>query len=212
MQTSIEHIDCVSYIVFDDMSMCTAEGVAYMLPLVSEQRREQALRYQSVFGQFCCLKSYMMLCRLLAEWGSVHKDTLSTEHLQALTCPTFLYDSHHKPYLSFGPHFSISHCRYAIAVAVSECLVGIDIEGFREYNPALIRKTMNIEEQAQIVSCSVPDAAFIRLWTRKEALLKLRGTGIEGNLQNVLIHCPDIHFYSVENTMNKYVLTIAIQS
>lgn len=211
MQTSIEHIGCISYIVFDDMSMCTAEGVACMLPLVSEQRREQALRYQNVFGQFCCLKSYMMLCCLLAEWSSVHSNALSQEDIEALTCPTFLYNNHNKPYLSYGPKFSISHCRHAIATAISEYPVGIDIESVRTYTPALVCKTMNTEEQALITSSSAPDVAFIRQWTRKEALLKLQGTGIDHDLRDVLTHCDDIQFYSTENTKKKYVLTIATQ-
>ena len=57
----------MSIAVFDHMELCTPAEVARMLPLVSPQRREQALQYKHVFGQFACLKSWLMLQQLLAE-------------------------------------------------------------------------------------------------------------------------------------------------
>ena len=47
--------------VFDRMEECTEAEVQRLLPLVSAQRREQALKYKHTFGQFCCLKSWLML-------------------------------------------------------------------------------------------------------------------------------------------------------
>ena len=47
--------------IFDHMDQCTEAEVQRMLPLVSAQRREQALKYKHTFGQFCCLKSWLML-------------------------------------------------------------------------------------------------------------------------------------------------------
>ena len=53
--------------IFDNMAQCTDEEVQRMLPLVSAQRREQALRYKHTFGRFCCLKSWLMLYEMLDE-------------------------------------------------------------------------------------------------------------------------------------------------
>ena len=47
--------------IFDDMSQVTETEVQRMLPLVDKQRREEALRYRFLFGQFACLKSWLML-------------------------------------------------------------------------------------------------------------------------------------------------------
>ena len=47
--------------IFDYMTECSEAEVQRLLPMVSEQRREQALRYKHTFGQYCCLKSWMML-------------------------------------------------------------------------------------------------------------------------------------------------------
>ena len=102
-----------------------------MLPLVSKQRREQALRYKHTFGQYCCLKSWLML-KELSVFSGQHSD--------------FLYNEHGKPYLENGPYFSISHCKEGIAVAVDDQPIGIDVESIRPAKEELVAQTMNEEE------------------------------------------------------------------
>ena len=55
--------------IFDDMAQVTEAEVQMMLPLVDEQRRNEALRYKHLFGQFACLKSWLMLKELLKPLG-----------------------------------------------------------------------------------------------------------------------------------------------
>ena len=153
------------------MTECTEEEVQRMLPQVSAQRREQALRYKHTLGQFCCLKSWLMLSAL---------------HIGEME---FLYNEHGKPYLAGGPYFSISHCKEGIAVALDDEPIGIDIESIRHADEELIRRTMNEIEQQQIHS----NRDFTRLWTQKEAVVKMLGTGIESfeQLQNILSESRD---------------------
>ena len=190
------------YKIFDDMTQCSEQTVARMLPLVSPQRREQALRYQHIFGQFCCLKSYLMLCELLREWGGVQQLPVNEQ-------PIFLYNDHGAPYIEGGPHFSISHCKTGIAVVVSENPIGVDIEAIRTFSPDLMRKTMNQAEQQRITSSLTPEVEFIRLWTQKEALLKLQGTGIISDLHHVLDHTQDILWTEINHQSSCYICTIA---
>ena len=190
------------YQIFDDMTQCSEQTIARLLPLVSHQRREQALRYQHTFGQFCCLKSYLMLCQLLAEWGRIHQLPVSEK-------PTFLYNDYGAPYIEDGPYFSISHCKTGIAVAVSENPIGIDIEVIRKLNPNLMRKTMSQIEQQYITSSATPDVEFIRLWTQKEALLKLQGTGIISDLHHVLDQSQDVSWIEINHQSSDYICTIA---
>lgn len=152
--------------IFDRMEQCTEQEVQRMLPLVSAQRREQALRYKHTLGQFCCLKSWLML------------KELSVFRIQD---SDFLYNEHGKPSIEGGPHFSISHCKAGIAVAVDEKPIGIDIEAIRHADEELIKRTMN-EAERELVNEGMSelerDRAFIRLWTQKEAVVKMQGTGI----------------------------------
>ena len=151
------------------MTQCTEQEVQRMLPLVSTQRREQALRYKHTLGQFCCLKSWLMLKEGVELMGYGLRD--------------FCYNEHGKPYLEGGPYFSISHCKAGIAVAVDDQPIGIDIETIRHAKEDLIERTMNEQERV-----GMDDRKFTRLWTRKEAVVKAEGTGIYSfeQLQTIL--------------------------
>ena len=185
------------YRIFDDMTQCSEQEVARLLPIVSPQRREQALRYTHTFGQFCCLKSYEMLTELLAS-------TPYTLH----PTPSFLYNEYGAPYLENGPYFSISHCKQGIAVAVSETPIGIDIETIRPLNEGLVRKTMNDVEQTHIFSSSHPETEFIRLWTQKEAYVKMQGTGIISDMHDILCNATHVHWEEILDVEKRFICTI----
>ena len=160
--------------IFDDMSQVTEAEVQRMLPLVDRQRSEEALRYRHLFGQFACLKSWMMLKEMLEPLGINDMEMGHNEH--------------GKPFLVHHPdvHFNLSHCKNGIAVVVDFSPVGIDIESFRNSNIPLVNKTMNASEAEWIRASSDPVEAFTQFWTKKEAVLKLRGTGIVDDLHHVL--------------------------
>ena len=87
------------------------------------------------------------------------------------------------PYLPQRPdlHISISHCRTAVAVAVSpEGRVGIDVECRRRVGEDLMKRVCTADELAAVQASDDPTMTFLQLWTRKEAVLKMRGTGIQG--------------------------------
>ena len=186
--------------VFDDMSQCSQEEVERLKHCVSVQRREQAMKYSHVFGQYCCMKSYEMLVELLSEVDE-WKDRVGKIE--------FLYNEYGAPYLQDGPYFSISHCKAGIAVAVSDKPIGIDIEAVREPKEGLVCKTMNEAECDTIMEDTAKDWAFIRLWTQKEAYLKMKGTGIISDLKMVLVDVQDAEFRSYDNKEHQYVVTIA---
>ena len=167
--------------IFNDMAQCTDESVRMMLPMVSEQRRARALQYKFTFGQFACLKSYIMLVQIL-------EDEHLVPNVGQPCVLNFGTEEHGKPYLIDFPnlHFSISHCRRAIAVAVDTKPIGVDVECFCEAERTLLERTMNVEEISLVRDAECPDVTFAALWTKKEAVLKLRGTGIVDDLRKVL--------------------------
>ena len=185
------------YRIFDDMTECSELEVARLLPLVCEQRRLQALRYTHTFGQYCCLKSYEMLTDLLA----------STSY-KLDPRPTFLYNEHGAPSLPDGPYFSISHSKLGIAVAISDEPIGIDIEAIRPLNEGLVQKTMNPQEQAQIAAAANPAQEFIRLWTRKEAYVKMLGTGIISDMHQILQDTEALQWHEIVDINKGYICTI----
>ena len=190
----------MQYLIFDDMKQCTEQEVARLLPLVSEQRRQQALGYKHLFGQFCCLKSYEMLMQLL-------NPNLYTLHF---TPYTFLYNEYGQPRIEGGPCFSISHCQHGIAVAISEKPIGIDIEHIRTAKPELVARTMNEKEQAEIWAATSPDIAFTCLWTKKEAVLKMQGTGITSidGIKNTLVSTEHVDLLTKVNIDKQYAYTL----
>lgn len=93
------------------------------------------------------------------------------------------HDKSGAPFLPDLPHLhiSISHCRKAVAVAVSETgRVGIDVESQRRVSVSLMERVCTATELESIGKADRPDMRFLQLWTRKEAVLKCLGSGIKG--------------------------------
>ena len=143
---------------------------------ISEQRRKQALKFKHEQGQRLCVLAYLLLKLGLREEYGI------TEN------PIFEYNEHGKPSIVGHPEifFNLSHCKEAVVCAISDKPVGVDVESIREYKESLVRYTMNEGEIREIQSAEQPDVAFIRLWTMKEATLKLLGTGISKDMKSVL--------------------------
>ena len=180
MQIAIYHTDSLS----DDV---IRHQIDALMPLVPPQRREEALRYKSPRRQFDTIKSFCMLQELV---GHPLPDWQTNEHGKPYYDPALSQLSPSD--LQLPTYFSISHCSAAIAVAVSDHPVGIDVETInRRITPDLIRYTMNNDEQSAIfATLNNQHSTFFRFWTRKEAYLKLIGTGINGDMKDVLLYLP----------------------
>ncbi len=146
------------------------------LPLLSEQRREQALKFRYEMGRKTSAAVYLLLCEgLRKEYGITEP-------------PVFEYGEYGKPRIVGHPeiHFNMSHCQAAALCVISDQPVGVDVESIREYKESLVRYTMNDAEVQQIEQAARPDLEFIKLWTQKEAVLKLKGSGIIDDMKHVL--------------------------
>ena len=197
--------------LFDDMSQCTEAEAQRLLPMVSAQRREQALRFKHLFGQYTCLKSYEMLKQCVEEAISDASENSELKQRLLQWNGSFVYNEHGKPYMQDTEtgkaiemvDFSISHCKQGIAVVLDSHPIGVDIESFRQYSESLLQKTMNEKEIGEIHSAANPDIAFIRLWTQKEALLKMLGTGIVDELPDVLNMLPQHPSWQMQTVVNE---------
>lgn len=184
------------------MQQCTAEEVERMLPLVSRQRCEEALRFRHLQGRYACLKSYLMLHDMLVDEGIICKG----EEL------SFVRNEHGKPSLEGYESicFNISHCKSAIAVAIDNTEIGIDVERFRTPSEGLLRYTMSDEEISIIQESDYPDRTFAAYWTKKEALFKYLGTGIRGDIPHLLDSTPsDVVISTVVLPEKGYAYSVA---
>jgi 4'-phosphopantetheinyl transferase len=166
------------------------------LPLLSDQRKEQCLKFKYELGRKTCAAAYLLLCEGL-------RKELGVEEL-----PVFEYGEHGKPSIVGHPEicFNMSHCREAAICVLSDKPVGVDIESIRQYSESLAHYTMNDSEMALIEKAERPEVEFIRLWTLKEAVLKHSGEGIRNDMKHVLDSLKDAK--TVINVKNNYIYSV----
>ena len=200
MLVEAREIFCIN----DHIEDLSEAQTARLIASLPEWRRETALRFKHLQGRRECAVGYIELLRGLRLRFGIGG------------MPAFAYNEHDKPFLKEHPdvHFSISHCKAAVGCLVSNRPCGLDIECIRKAKDGLVRYTMSPEEVENIFANSCPDIAFTRLWTQKEAVLKLLGTGITDDLHHVLEpeRLQGIRLKTVENPYRGYIYTIAIRT
>ena len=83
---------------------------------------------------------------------------------------------------------NLSHTSGMALVGVSRTAeIGVDVEAVRPMRDlsGLVAATMTPCEQAAIAAAEAPESLFVRLWARKEALLKAYGIGIGAPLTEI---------------------------
>ena len=90
----------------------------------------------------------------------------------------FKYNQYGKPYFKDDLKFSITHTSNHVFIAFDSKDVGIDAEAIRTVNKNLLRRTATQAEKSLLLSSDNFDLDFLKLWTIKEAYLKLAGTGL----------------------------------
>ncbi len=83
---------------------------------------------------------------------------------------------------SASPHFNLTHCEAVGYLGIADFEIGVDVESMRPLSDldSLIEVCCSPIERARLggLPAAARAAAFLRLWTRKEAALKAWGTGI----------------------------------
>lgn len=182
----------------------TTQQLDEAIAALPEWRRTLALRFRHEQGKRECAFSYALLCRALREQTAYD--------FEREGMPRFEYGEHGKPTIVGHPelHFNISHCRHAVAVAVADSGVGIDVECCGRYKESVARYSMSDEELQRIASADCPDLEFTRLWTQKEALFKCIGTGIRDDIRHLLAGHESTHYiYIYDQISPDFVLSVA---
>ena len=96
--------------------------------------------------------------------------------------PPVLIAERGKPYFDGEDlHFSISHTKGHVFVALSNQPLGIDAEEMdRKVNLRLAEKILSPMERIRFDAADDKRAALLKLWVLKEARVKYTGTGLQG--------------------------------
>ena len=143
-----------------------------------EWRKDKMLSYKFLKGRIQSALAYLLLIHSLREEGVF------------VEMPEFYYGEHKKPYLKNYPdwYFNFSHCKNAVCCVLSRKEVGIDIEEIKEYKEDLANYVSSEKELMLLHNSDNQADEFYRLWTRKEAVFKMLGSGIvTQDIKNVLL-------------------------
>jgi 4'-phosphopantetheinyl transferase len=89
-------------------------------------------------------------------------------------------------------HFNVAHCEETILIAFStEAEIGVDVERERTLpdEAELVKRFFHAEEAASYhgLAPSLRNRGFVNAWTRKEAVLKAYGEGLQGRLDSFCV-------------------------
>lgn len=136
---------------------------------VSEERRDRLERITSEKD-----RCNSLLAELLARYAL--KRSLMLDQAQIVLA----HDELGKPYFDgiADAFLSISHTDGCVAVAIGETRVGVDVERLRPVKLQLADRYFDPRETSRIYAEDDREAAFMEIWTKKEAYLKMLGTGL----------------------------------
>lgn len=140
-------------------------------------RRKEAEAFRFSIDKMQNAKAYLLLCQGLREQYGIFDQ------------PVFGYGEHGKPFLIDYPqiHFNLSHCSQGVICVMDDSPVGCDVETIPTcLDQDLLEACFSMAEQDEILQAANPQIEFARLWTCKEALLKLHGIGLVDSLPSLL--------------------------
>ncbi len=188
-------------LLYDIPRRLTEEHYRECLRQLPEWRRRQAESYCRLTDKFQCAKAYALLCTLL------------NEETGRANVPKFGYGKYGKPFLPDFPglHFNLSHCAKAVFCVIGRASVGCDVEEIPcEPDLDVLDYCFSIEEKEKVRQSDNPSVEFTKLWTRKEALLKMHGIGLTDQLPS-LMKSPLAQDVCLETTVcqaSGYVYTV----
>ncbi len=148
------------------------------LSLLSTSDQQRYLRFQRWQDS-----QAFLLGRMLLAYGL----TCAGKSLSLLK--TFNFPPFQKPHLNHSElEFNISHSGSVVVCGVGQVAVGVDVELVHDNIALADYEMMFCHQELQYLESISPSelpVAFSRLWTRKEAVLKLVGDGLGGDLKQL---------------------------
>lgn len=152
--------------IFENLQLCTGEWLIEKTKNLPLWRLQKVESLKKEADKIRSVAAFLLLERALQDLGIPF-------------VPEFAYEDFGKPYLPGYPvHFSLSHTKNAVACAVSDCPIGVDVQEKVEYSPRLADRICSDAERTALENAKDKDLALTALWTKKEALAKCNGKGL----------------------------------
>ena len=155
-----------------------------MYRAAAPERQARADRFRFEDDRRRCLCADMLARRMLSDAAGVAPADIA-----------FSYGEKGKPSASVALHFNVSHAGDFVLCAVANAQIGVDIEQIKPFRAGMVARYFTETEAAYVWGGSpIPDgnvtdpdacARFYRVWTAKEAYVKMTGTGISTDLTAV---------------------------
>ncbi|CAH8282157.1 4'-phosphopantetheinyl transferase [Mariniflexile fucanivorans] len=149
-----------------------------LMPFLSHSESNRANRFHFVKD-----KNTFVICRTVLKFLLAEQTGLDIHNIFIES------DSNKKPFLPSHPsvHFNISHATDYAIIAIAKSPVGVDIEYVnKEFNFEDILPTVFNKSEIDEVNTSGGHVTFYKLWTRKEAIVKAIGVGIDDNISEII--------------------------
>lgn len=115
---------------------------------------------------------------------------------------------HGKPYAE-DVYFSLSHSGSIVAIAVDDVEVGMDVEQIADESRLKIAERFyHPHERETVRKAADQPRAFTRIWTCKEAYLKMTGEGISADLTAFDTDAPPLSDQIVSFDLEGYCLSV----
>lgn len=148
---------------------------------IDELRRSREFKFPEASRRYILCRG--LLRRLIGEYKGWPSSEVS-----------FSYTTHGKPYLASTEcdlHFNLSHAGDFAAFVFAREEVGVDIENIRSSGNATEAASVFLSDsemrQAQGLPAEKRDEFCLRMWTRKEALLKAIGVGLIDDMPRIFV-------------------------
>ncbi|MGF1561316.1 MAG: 4'-phosphopantetheinyl transferase family protein [Geminicoccaceae bacterium] len=156
---------------------------AILAGCLSDDERNRAARFHFDRDSYRFRNARGLLRLVLAAYTAIPPAALA-----------FSYGAQGKPCLPYegAPRFNLAHSGAQMLLGVARADdVGVDIEQHRSMPdmPAIVADCFAGDEQDawHALPAGEQIAAFFRIWTRKEALLKAEGSGLSGDLRSIAV-------------------------
>lgn len=147
--------------------------------LLTAMERERAARFRHESGRIDFTAGHVLVRLCAARLLDVPVAGL----VLAQQCPDCGLADHGKPYLPDHPgvHVSLSHTRGVVAAGAGFQPVGVDVELSARGGSlgSVARRVLAPAELALVEAAPEPEQAFLRLWVRKESLIKIGRATLE---------------------------------